>query len=120
MGEVADKAATASGYQAEAMLHRAEWALSVYSRFDRAAVLRVAAAAALASFPVKGAVADLDAFLRRERSLGPREAAIGTTGTPSECSSVGISISMPSVRAESIMFRARMTGRPVSMTCIAR
>lgn len=46
MGEVADKAATASGHQAEAMLHRAEWALSVYGRFDRAAVLRVASAAA--------------------------------------------------------------------------
>ncbi len=46
MGQVAQKAATASGHRAEAMLHRAEWALSVYSRFDRAAVLRVAAAAA--------------------------------------------------------------------------
>ena len=46
MGEVADIAAAASGDQAEAMLHRAEWALSVYSRFARAAVLRVAAAAA--------------------------------------------------------------------------
>jgi len=46
MGEAADIKASISGHQAEAMLQRAEWALSVYGRFDRAEVLRVASAAA--------------------------------------------------------------------------
>jgi len=49
MGEQEDKAAGICGEQAEAMLHRAEWALSVYGQFDRAAVLRVASAAAEAA-----------------------------------------------------------------------
>lgn len=49
MGEVTDMAAKISGDRAEAMLQRAEWALSAYSRFDRAAVLRVAGAAAEAA-----------------------------------------------------------------------
>jgi acyl-CoA reductase-like NAD-dependent aldehyde dehydrogenase len=46
MGEQKDEAASVSGYQAEAMLQRAEWALSVFGQFDRADVLRVASAAA--------------------------------------------------------------------------
>jgi acetaldehyde dehydrogenase/alcohol dehydrogenase len=46
MGEQKSEAAGVSGHRAEEMLQRAEWALSVYGQFDRAAVLRVAAAAA--------------------------------------------------------------------------
>ncbi len=46
MGEQKDEAASVSGYQAEEMLQRAEWALSVFGQFDRADVLRVASAAA--------------------------------------------------------------------------
>jgi acyl-CoA reductase-like NAD-dependent aldehyde dehydrogenase len=46
MGQRKDEAAGVSGQRAEEMLHRAEWALSVYGQFDRAAVLRVASAAA--------------------------------------------------------------------------
>jgi acetaldehyde dehydrogenase/alcohol dehydrogenase len=46
MSEQKDQAAGVSSQRAEEMLHRAEWALSVYGQFDRAAVLRVAAAAA--------------------------------------------------------------------------
>ena len=46
MGEITDIEARTSVTQAEAMLQRAEWALSVFGGFDRAAVLRVASAAA--------------------------------------------------------------------------
>lgn len=46
MGERKEEADSVSGHRAEEMLHRAEWAVGVYGQFDRAAVLRVAAAAA--------------------------------------------------------------------------
>lgn len=46
MSEESDRQAATSAYQADEMLQRAEWAVGAYGGFDRAAVLRIAEAAA--------------------------------------------------------------------------